>query len=93
MASDHAKRYPLPRYIEDALPPETPVAYGLHPNAEIGTRLREGAAFCESLQALQPREGGGEGVAGPEERARATLDELSEKIPEVRPGRSMRVLQ
>lgn len=69
-------------YVEDALPPETPAAFGLHPNAEIGYKLREGAAFCESLLGLQPREGGGEGALSVEERARATLDELTERIPE-----------
>ena len=37
-------------YIEEAMPPETPVAFGLHPNAEIGFKLREGDRFCTQLQ-------------------------------------------
>ena len=36
------------------MPPETPVAFGLHPNAEIGFKLREGDRFCTQLQARCP---------------------------------------
>ena len=46
-------------YIDEAMPPETPVAFGLHPNAEIGFKLREAETFCNSLVQLQPRESGG----------------------------------
>jgi hypothetical protein len=46
--------------IEDTMPPETPLAFGLHPNAEIGFKLREAETFCNSLVQLQPRESGGE---------------------------------
>jgi hypothetical protein len=42
------------------MPPETPLAFGLHPNAEIGFKLREAETFCSSLVQLQPRESGGE---------------------------------
>lgn len=47
-------------YIDGAMPPETPLAFGLHPNAEIGFKLREAETFCNSLVQLQPRESGGE---------------------------------
>ena len=47
-------------YIEEVMPTETPVAFGLHPNAEIGFKLREAELFCKSVMLLQPR---GEGVA------------------------------
>jgi len=47
-------------YIEESMPPETPLAFGLHPNAEIGFKLREAETFCNSLVQLQPRESGGE---------------------------------
>ena len=40
-------------YIEDSMPPESAAAFGLHPNAEIGFKLREAAAFCSNLQTLQ----------------------------------------
>lgn len=42
------------------MPPETPLAFGLHSNAEIGFKLREAETFCNSLVQLQPRESGGE---------------------------------
>lgn len=46
-------------YVEESMPPETPLAFGLHPNAEIGFKLREAETFCNSLVQLQPRESGG----------------------------------
>jgi hypothetical protein len=45
--------------VEEIMPPETPLAFGLHPNAEIGFKLREAETFCNSLVQLQPRESGG----------------------------------
>lgn len=46
-------------YVDEVMPPETPLAFGLHPNAEIGFKLREAESFCSSLVQLQPREAGG----------------------------------
>lgn len=40
-------------YISDAMPAESAVAFGLHPNAEIGFKLREGSNFCNSLLLMQ----------------------------------------
>ena len=60
-------------YIQDNMPPESAVAFGLHPNAEIGFKLREAESFCGALLSMQPREAGGEGVASVEERAKAVL--------------------
>ena len=79
--------HPLPyaqvlEYIEEAMPPETPLAFGLHPNAEIGFKLREAEAFCGALVGLQPSDGGGEGGLGPEEKAKMVLDDLAERLPE-----------
>jgi len=69
-------------HITDSFPTETPLAFGLHPNAEIGFRLREADALCGALQSLQPREAGGEAGASTEERARAVLDDLLERTPD-----------
>lgn len=33
-------------YLDEQMPPETPLAFGLHPNAEIGFKLREAETFC-----------------------------------------------
>lgn len=57
-------------YIDEAMPPETPLAFGLHPNAEIGFKLREGEGFCSALLGLQPSEAGAGGGMGPEEAAK-----------------------
>ena len=70
-------------HIADAFPPETPLAFGLHPNAEIGFKLREAGALCGAMLSLQPREAGAEAGASAEERARTVLDELLEKLPEL----------
>lgn len=40
-------------YIADNMPPESAVAFGLHPNAEIGFKLREAESFCGSLLSMQ----------------------------------------
>lgn len=57
-------------YIDEAMPPETPLAFGLHPNAEIGFKLREAERFCANVLCLQPREAGGEGGMSMEEKAK-----------------------
>lgn len=57
-------------YIDEAMPPETPLAFGLHPNAEIGFKLREAERFCANVLCLQPREAGGEGGMSTEEKAK-----------------------
>ena len=48
-------------YIDEAMPAESAVAFGLHPNAEIGFKLREAEAFCGSLLAMQVGIAGGAG--------------------------------
>lgn len=64
------------------MPGETPMAFGLHPNAEIGFKLREGDAFCNSLILMQPRDAAGEGGASEEEKARMVLEDIVERLPE-----------
>lgn len=69
-------------YLDEQMPPETPLAFGLHPNAEIGFKLREAETFCNSLVQLQPREAGGEGGMSTEEKAKMVLDDLVERLPD-----------
>ncbi|KAK3254170.1 Dynein beta chain, flagellar outer arm [Cymbomonas tetramitiformis] len=69
-------------YIDDFFPAETPMAFGLHPNAEIGFRLREADNMCFQVQMLQPREAGGEGGMSQEDKAKMVLDDVVDRLPE-----------
>lgn len=43
------------QYIDDFLPSESPVLYGLHPNAEIGTLTMRSENLFQNLMEMQPR--------------------------------------
>jgi dynein heavy chain len=45
-------------YIETELPPETPMAFGMHPNAEIDFRTTQCDALFKMLVELQPKDSG-----------------------------------
>jgi len=50
-------------YIDEALPPETPYLYGLHPNAEIEFLTQTSESLFRVLLEMQPRDtGAGEGA-------------------------------
>lgn len=70
-------------FIDETFPAETPLAFGLHPNAEIGFRLRETENLCLQILQLQPREAGGDGGMSVEEKAKMTLDDIFDKLPEL----------
>jgi len=58
--------YPYEKYIEHIeteCPPETPLAFGMHPNAEIDFRTKQCTELFMLLQEIQPR-GGGAGAGG-----------------------------
>lgn len=46
------------------LPPESPILYGLHPNAEIGTLTTRSEALFLTLMEMQPSDLGASGGAG-----------------------------
>ncbi|XP_068161051.1 dynein axonemal heavy chain 9 [Antennarius striatus] len=88
-----APGFPLPgnmdynsyhQYIDDALPPESPYLYGLHPNAEIGFLTQTSEKLFRTVLEMQPRDGGsGEGGGTTrDEKVRAVLEEIMEKLPE-----------
>lgn len=66
------------------LPPESPVLYGLHPNAEIGFLTTTSENLFRTVFEMQPRESsGGDGAgASREEKVKTILDEILEKLPE-----------
>ncbi|XP_054457284.1 dynein heavy chain 9, axonemal isoform X2 [Anoplopoma fimbria] len=88
-----APSFPLPgnmdyngyhQYIDQTLPAESPYLYGLHPNAEIGFLTQTSEKLFRTVLEMQPRDGGvGEGGGTTrEEKVRAVLEEIVEKLPE-----------
>ncbi|XP_030057583.1 dynein axonemal heavy chain 11 [Microcaecilia unicolor] len=72
------------KYIDDMLPPENPVLYGLHPNAEIEFLTVSSENLFEAILEMQPRnslirEGSAQST---EEKIKNTLDGILEKLPE-----------
>lgn len=57
---------PYSKYLEhiETLPGETPLAFGMHPNAEIGFRTDQCTKLFMTLQDLQPRDESLEGGEG-----------------------------
>jgi len=51
------------QYIDECLPPESPILYGLHPNAEIGFLTATSENLFKTIFELQPRDSGGAGGA------------------------------
>ncbi|NWZ41504.1 DYH9 protein, partial [Brachypodius atriceps] len=86
-----APGFPLPgsmdyngyhQYIDDALPPESPYLYGLHPNAEIGFLTQRSERLLRTVLELQPRDCSmGPGALGTqEEMVQTLLEEMLEKL-------------
>ncbi|KAM9002992.1 dynein axonemal heavy chain 9 [Sarcophilus harrisii] len=88
-----APGFPLPgnmdynsyhQYIDDMLPAESPYLYGLHPNAEIGFLTQTSEKLFRTVLEMQPgdsQDGNGGGVTR-EEKVKAFLDEILERITE-----------
>ncbi|KAJ8246378.1 hypothetical protein GJAV_G00267070 [Gymnothorax javanicus] len=88
-----APGFPLPgnmdyngyhQYIDATLPAESPYLYGLHPNAEIGFLTQTSEKLFRTVLEMQPRDssaGEGSGTTR-EEKVKAALDEIMEKLPE-----------
>ncbi|KAM6897413.1 dynein axonemal heavy chain 9-like [Xenentodon cancila] len=72
------------QYIDENLPPESPVLYGLHPNAEIDFLTQTSDKLFRTVLEMKPRDGGvGEGGGTTrEEKVRAMLEEIMERLPE-----------
>ncbi|XP_041078235.1 dynein heavy chain 9, axonemal-like [Polyodon spathula] len=88
-----APGFPLPgnmdynsyhQYIDDMLPPESPYLYGLHPNAEIGFLTQTSENLFRTVLEMQPRDssGGEGGGTTREEKVKAVLDDIMEKLPD-----------
>ncbi|KAI1899529.1 hypothetical protein AGOR_G00062730 [Albula goreensis] len=71
-------------YIDEMLPHESPVHYGLHPNAEIEFLTVTSDSLFHTLLELQSRDSVmGEGASQTvEEKVKTILDDILEKLPE-----------
>uniref|UniRef100_A0A2H8TNS3 Dynein beta chain, ciliary n=1 Tax=Melanaphis sacchari TaxID=742174 RepID=A0A2H8TNS3_9HEMI len=71
-------------YIDDLLPSESPILYGLHSNAEIGTLTARSDNLFKTLLEMQPRDLGSSGGTGMsrDEKVKQTLDDVLDKVPE-----------
>jgi len=69
-------------YIDENFPPESPACYGLHANAEIGFRLQQANVMFQNIESLQPRTAGGGAGLSVEDKAKQSLDDILEKLPD-----------
>ncbi|XP_062853793.1 dynein axonemal heavy chain 11 isoform X2 [Trichomycterus rosablanca] len=71
-------------FIDEMLPHESPVHYGLHPNAEIEFLTVTSDNLFHTLLELQTRDSSmGEGASqSTEEKVKTVLDDILEKLPE-----------
>lgn len=74
----------LAKYIETALPDESPLMYGMHPNAQLSLLTAQGETLFKTIMDVSGGGGsGGGGSAGPsEERVRRGVQEFLETLPE-----------
>ena len=79
---------PVPRdfgviaeYIENSLPSESPIVYGMHPNAELSLLTAEGETLFRTMFNVSGGGGGGSGGAG-EDRVRSELERCMAALPE-----------
>jgi dynein heavy chain len=72
------------KHINATLTSDTPVAFGLHPNAEIDFRTTQSEGMFKTLVELQPRSAGDDegGGMSPTEVAAAKLDDIMERFGE-----------
>ncbi|XP_053322781.1 dynein axonemal heavy chain 11 [Spea bombifrons] len=71
-------------YIDEMLPAENPVLYGLHPNAEIEFLTVTSDNLFKTILEMQPKDtvlGEGSGMSV-EEKVKNILDDILEKLPE-----------
>ena len=66
-------------YIEQTLPSETPISFGLHPNAEVGFRTTQCNILFKTLLELQPRDSS----SGGEDIGQMKLDKTKEVMNKV----------
>ena len=70
-------------HIDSAMTHDTPIAFGLHPNAEIDFRTQQSNTMFQTLLELQPREvANGDGVVTPQQIAETIANDILERFGE-----------
>lgn len=69
-------------HVDTTIPQESPTAFGLHPNAEIGFRMKQAESMFAQIRELQPRSAGKGAGLSAQEMAKQKLEEIIEKSPE-----------
>ncbi|KAF4517248.1 hypothetical protein B566_EDAN011632, partial [Ephemera danica] len=75
----------LRQYVAESLPSESPLLYGLHPNAEVGFLTATSEALLRTVFEMQPRDAGaiaGGSSVSREDKVKLVVDELLDKLPE-----------
>jgi dynein heavy chain len=69
-------------YIDSEMPGESPVAFGMHPNAEIAVKTTQSDFLFQYVLELQPRSGGGDEEEGssPQARVQQMLSDIMERL-------------
>jgi len=64
------------------LPAETPLAFGMHPNAEIDFRTNQCVQLFKTLVELQPKDGGsgGEGTVSRQDKIQEFIEKFSNEL-------------
>merc|ERR1712166_541722 len=77
----HAK---LVEYIEEGVGTESPIMFGMHPNAEIGFRTDQSNTMYSIISDLQPKGAAGAGGGGGNvnDRVMGLIEEICEKLNE-----------
>jgi len=85
LLSPDSKAWEYDRYNEmifNELPPESPVIYGLHPNAEIGFLSNKAESLFDTIQTLEVGSTDSNDSSGMQEVVRNALEELLDKLPD-----------
>eukprot|EP00882_Tetradesmus_deserticola_P028448 GHRQ01031690.1.p1 GENE.GHRQ01031690.1~~GHRQ01031690.1.p1 ORF type:complete len:210 (+),score=58.01 GHRQ01031690.1:318-947(+) len=72
----------LQQYIENSLPAESPVVYGMHPNAELSLLTSLGETLFKTITDVSGGSTGGGSGGASESAVRSALEEYMEKLPE-----------
>jgi len=80
--SDYAEYH---TYVDEAMPPESPYLYGLHPNAEVAYLTQTSQRLFGEVLAMQASgaSSGDSGGASKESIVRDVLEEMYEKLPDI----------